>query len=75
MSEQKKEATLKLSLSTDYGTDSTEEHRVSVEQWISILNILQGKKAKPNKEDVKRWYQLLVGISEEAMLKDIKETL
>lgn len=29
----------------------------------------------PNAEDVKRWYQLLVGISEEAMQKDIEATL
>jgi hypothetical protein len=29
----------------------------------------------PNAEDVKRWYQLLVGKSEEAMQKDIEATL
>jgi hypothetical protein len=29
----------------------------------------------PNAEDVKRWYQLLVGKSEEAMHKDIEATL
>ena len=28
----------------------------------------------PNAEDVKRWYQLLVGKSEEAMQKDIEAT-
>lgn len=29
----------------------------------------------PNAEDVKRWYQLLVGIGEDAMQKDIEATL
>ena len=29
----------------------------------------------PNAEDVKRWFQLLVGINEKAMQKDIKATL
>lgn len=29
----------------------------------------------PNAEDVKRWYQLLVGKSEDAMQKDIEATL
>lgn len=29
----------------------------------------------PNTEDVKRWHQLLVGKSEEAMQKDIEQTL
>lgn len=29
----------------------------------------------PNAEDVKRWYQLLVGMSEDAMQKDIEATL
>lgn len=29
----------------------------------------------PNAEDVKRWYQLLVGMGEDAMQKDIEATL
>jgi hypothetical protein len=29
----------------------------------------------PNAEDVKRWYQLLVGIGEDVMRKDIEATL
>lgn len=29
----------------------------------------------PNAEDVKRWHQLLVGIGEDAMRKDIEATL
>ena len=29
----------------------------------------------PNTEDIKRWYQLLVGLGEDAMQKDIEATL
>lgn len=40
-----------------------------------VWNECEQDKILPNANDVKRWYQLLVGINEEEMMKDIKRTL
>ena len=48
---------------------------VSVKQTLlQVWNECEQEKTIPNAEDVKRWFQLLVGISEEAMKEDIEKT-
>ena len=43
MSEEKKQATLKMDLISDNGTEIKEEIRIDVNQWIAIQKILHPK--------------------------------
>jgi len=52
----------------------TETHSETLLQALKISSNMPVIRRLPTTEDVKRWHQLLVGINEEAMQKDMEAT-